>query len=185
MNSSPTKQSHSTKNSPSRPPFSTINSLNINSLSLNSPSRPSTLRDLIHKSGTALPSKSLSSTTAAAAALAPIGTTKKRSTSPSKRRTNHTSPSKSIRGLDDTFNLENSRDHGARTSPIKSQGQGQGQGTAKGLAAGGGLGRMDVVGNDRDLTRSFSADGRKSPTKKGKHVGYSSLLLQTVRELTF
>ncbi|KAL8281361.1 hypothetical protein RQP46_006395 [Phenoliferia psychrophenolica] len=122
----------------------------LSSLSLNSPSRGQSLRDTIHKSAHQ-PKKTLTSS-AALAALAP---SKKRA-SPSKKRS--ASPTKSIRTGDDVTTLLSSADttqEYGRTSPTK---------LAKGLAAGGGLGRMDVVGNDWD----GSHDVRKSPSKKGK-----------------
>ena len=53
------------------------------------------------------------------------------------------------------------------TGENRSPGKGKG-----GMAAGGGFGRMDVVGIDRD---NRVETGRKSPTKKGKHVRRSSL----------
>lgn len=137
-------------------PLGSLNNT-LTSLSLNSPSRAQSLRDTIHKSAHQ-PKKTVIS----AAALAALAPSKKRA-SPSKKRS--ASPTKSIRTGDDQLtqtlgNGDSTQEYGTRTSPVKA---------AKGLAAGGGLGRMDVVGNDWDA----SLDVRKSPTKKGKHVSTS------------
>ncbi|KAI5481750.1 WD repeat protein, cell division cycle 20, cofactor of APC complex [Pseudohyphozyma bogoriensis] len=164
----PTKSaSASATNSPSRAPLSSLPS-SLNSLSLNSPSRNApSLRDLIYKSGA--PKKPITSSAALAAAAAAAsasaaGTTKKKSASPRKR---SASPNKSARRIaDDPLAaygaLDSSIQSGLRASPVKG---------GRSLAAGGGLGRMDMVTADFD---GKAADGRKSPTrrspsKKGKH----------------
>ena len=113
--------------SPSRPPFASLN---------NSPAaRPSSLRDVIYKSGA--PRKALLSDRAAQGVAAGV-TVKKRSTSPHKVSENNGAGSR---------------------SPVKAK---------AGLAAGGGLGRMDVVSNDWEAKPDAGA--KKSPVKKGKHV---------------
>ncbi|KAM0751361.1 WD40 repeat-like protein [Meredithblackwellia eburnea MCA 4105] len=170
MSFSPTKASSSAgiggaglTNSPSR---LALSSLNISTHNSPRQSQSQSLRDVIHKS-VHQQKKPLISSSAASA----LGT-KKRSTSPSK--SNHSrsrSPTKSSSSSSfshaaaaNQASADNITQEFPR-SPTK-------RNTSSSLAANGGLGRMDVVGNALDSVTGGSATGKdekRSPSKKGKH----------------
>lgn len=107
------------------------------SLSFNS---PLSLRETIHKSGA--PKKAIHSSSAASIAALGGGGTKKRNGSPIR-----------LPPKDDSMIYSENRSPGKNGKGSVSMG-------------GGGLGRMDIVGNDRDVR----IESKKSPVKKGKQV---------------
>ncbi|GAA6028194.1 hypothetical protein JCM8097_006907 [Rhodosporidiobolus ruineniae] len=143
MSRSPSKPSRAALDSPSRAPLASLNSL-----SLNSPARSSTL-----KTSSRAPQKSIFT---AADHRSTTQTTRKKSSSPSKSRSRRPAgDDDDLTGnLTGTYDISSSR----RSSPVKG-----------GLAAGGGVGRSGVVNNDWDPS-VLAGESKRSPSKKaGRH----------------